>query len=70
MIRLSTIKKFLGWANLGLYRKNNPLNRLELQNDSPHYKINDLNELEINKEVLNFNKSQGESDAEQIQREG
>ena len=70
MIRLSTIKKFLEWANLGLYRKNNPLNRLELQNDSPHYKINDLNELEINNEVLNFNKSQGESDAEQVKREG
>ena len=70
MIRLSTIKKFLEWANLGLYRKNNPINRVELQNDSPHYKINDLNELEINNEVLNFNKSQGESDAEQIKREG
>ena len=70
MIRLSTIKKFLEWANLGLYRKNNPLNRVELQNDSPHYKINDLNELEINNEVLNFNKTQGESDAEQVQREG
>ena len=70
MIRLSTIKKFLEWANLGLYRKNNPINRVELQNDSPHYKINDLNELEINNEVLNFNKSQGESDAEQVKREG
>ena len=70
MIRLSTIKKFLEWANLGLYRKNNPINRVELQNDSPHYKINDLNELEINNEVLNFNKTQGESDAEQIKREG
>ena len=70
MIRLSTIKKFLEWANLGLYRKNNPINRVELQNDSPHYKINDLNELEINNEVLSFNKTQGESDAEQIKREG
>ena len=70
MIRLSTIKKFLEWANLGLYRKNNPLNRLELQNDSPHYKINDLSELEINNEVLNFNKTEGESDAEQVKREG
>ena len=70
MIRLSTIKKFLEWANLGLYRKNNPLNRVELRDDSTHYKINDLNELEINNEVLNFNKTQGESDAEQVQREG
>ena len=69
MIRLSAIKKFLEWANLGLYRKNNPINRVELQNDSPHYKINDLSELEINNEVLNFNKTQGESDAEQVQRE-
>ena len=70
MITLTAIKKFLIWANLGLYRKNNPINRVELRNDSPHYKINDLNELEINEEVLNFNKTQGESDAEQIKREG
>tara|TARA_R110000824_G_scaffold313164_1_gene500020 strand:- start:20 stop:232 length:213 start_codon:yes stop_codon:yes gene_type:complete len=70
MISLLTIKKFLGWANLGLYRKNNPLNRLELQNDSPHYKINDLSEPELNEEIFNFNKTQGGSDAEQIEREG
>ena len=70
MITLTAIKKFLIWANLGLYRKNNPINRVELRNDSPHYKINDLSEPEINEEVLNFNKTQGESDAEQIKREG
>ena len=72
MITLTAIKKFLIWANLGLYRKNNPINRVELRNDSPHYKINDLNELEINEEVLNFNKAQGDTGAtllEQIKKQ-
>ena len=68
MITLTAIKKFLIWANLGLYRKNNPINRVELRNDSPHYKINDLSEPEINEEVFNFNKTQGGLDAEQIKR--
>ncbi len=43
MITLLDIKKFLIWANLGLYHKNKPLHQVEVQNDSPHYKLNNIN---------------------------
>ena len=56
MIRLSTIKKFLEWANMGLYHKNNPLTRLEVQNDAPHYRINEINEQELMELIQRFNK--------------
>ena len=70
MFTLSIIKKFLIWANLGLYHKSKPLHQLEVQNDSPHFKINDLSDGELNDVIMKFNKTLGVSDAEQIQREG
>ena len=74
MITLLDIKKFLIWANLGLYHRNKPLHQVEVQNDSPHYKLNDIKGDELTDLILefdkmiNFNKTQGESDAEQVQR--
>ena len=56
MITLLELKKFLIWANLGLYRKNNPLNRVELQNDSPHYKLNDIKDYDLTELILEYNK--------------
>ena len=64
MFTLSIIKKFLIWANLGLYHKSKPLHQLEVQNDSPHYKVNTISPRELNDIVYNFNKTLGESDAE------
>ena len=56
MIMLPILKKFLEWANMGLYHKNNPLNRLEVQNDAPHYRINEINEQELMELIQRFNK--------------
>tara|TARA_R100000742_G_C4275310_1_gene95701 strand:+ start:169 stop:360 length:192 start_codon:yes stop_codon:yes gene_type:complete len=56
MITLLDIKKFLIWANLGLYHKNKPLHQVEVQNDSPHYKLNDIKEYELTDLILEFNK--------------
>ena len=66
MFTLSIIKKFLIWANLGLYHKSKPLHQLEVQNDSPHYRINDLNDSELNDVIIKYNKTLGETDAEQV----
>ncbi len=63
MITLSILRKFLNWANLDLYYKNKPLHQLEVQNDSPHYKINSISPGELNDIVYKFNKTLGESDA-------
>tara|TARA_Y100001963_G_scaffold89365_1_gene123427 strand:+ start:216 stop:407 length:192 start_codon:yes stop_codon:yes gene_type:complete len=56
MITLLDIKKFLIWANLGLYHRNKPLHQVEVQNDSPHYKLNDIKEYELTDLILEFNK--------------
>ena len=58
MITLDDLKKFLQRANMGVYHKNDPLTRLEVQNDVPHYRINDVNlDSEYMQEsVRNFNK--------------
>ena len=56
MITLLELKKFLIWANLGLYRTSNPLNRVELQNDSPHYKLNDIKDYDLTELILEYNK--------------
>ena len=56
MITLDDLKKFLEWANMGLYHKSNPLNRLEVQNDAPHYRINEINEQELLDLIQRFNK--------------
>tara|TARA_Y100001963_G_scaffold137793_1_gene201873 strand:+ start:974 stop:1165 length:192 start_codon:yes stop_codon:yes gene_type:complete len=56
MITLLELKKFLLWANLGLYHKNKPLEQLEVQNDTPHYKISDISEVELVNILLDFNK--------------
>ena len=55
MITLEDLKKFLEWANMGLYHKNNPLNRLEVQNDAPHYRINEINGQELLELIQKFN---------------
>jgi len=68
MFTIATLKKFLIWANLGLYHKSKPLHQLEVQNDAPHYKINNLNDGELNDVIIKFNKILGESNAEQVQR--
>lgn len=56
MITLLELKKFLIWANLGLYHKNKPLYQLEVQNDSPHFKVNDLSDHELTQKIIDFNK--------------
>ena len=56
MITPLEIKKFLIWANLGLYHKNKPLQQLELQNDSPHYKLNDIKDYDLTELILEYNK--------------
>ena len=70
MIGIPMLLKFLKWANLGLYHKNNPLSRLEMQDESAHYKINEINENELSDVIFKFNKKIGEPDAEQIKRQG
>ena len=70
MITLNLLRKFLNWSNLDLYYKNKPLHQLEVQNDSPHYKVNTISPRELNDIVYNFNKTLGEANAEQIKREG
>ena len=69
MITLDDLKKFLEWANMGLYHKNNPLTRLEVQNDAPHYRINEINEQELMELVQKFNLDKNETLIERVRNE-
>ena len=69
MITLDDLKKFLEWANMGVYHKNNPLTRLEVQNDAPHYRINEINEQELMELVQKFNLDKNETLIERVRNE-
>ena len=53
--------KFLYRWNLGLYNKDNPLTKLEIQNDSPHYRVNEIDNDSLKDLIRKFNEENATS---------
>ena len=53
--------KFLYRWNLGLYHKANPLTKLEIQNDSPHYRVNEIDNDSLKDLIRKFNEENATS---------
>ena len=58
---LKRLHKFLSWANIGLYHKANPLIKLEIQNDTPHYRVNEIDDVSLQELIQRFNEQDATS---------
>jgi hypothetical protein len=58
---IDKLLKFLSWSNLGLYHKVNPLTKLDIQNDSPHYRVNEIDTESLYDLINKFNKENAKS---------